>query len=402
MEKEKVALYGLGTETERYISTHGEAMSIVGLLDGFRTSGELYGYPIFSLEEAIAQGIAQIIVVARPGSCKVIAKRIGEQCRESGIALFDVRGNDLLLERKVSYDLNHVQRETKALLLDKIARAEVVSFDLFDTLIMRKFMEYTDVFAAVDVKLQEQGIIIKDFAKVRLAAEKELSRMGAPTLEKIYEEILKQSQGCPFSAEQLAELEWQTDTMSFVTREEMCVLVVVVLGVYLALNLRENNGKNKENVQNTEAQNILSKNLDHNYPATVREVVRLYSRISQCYHNETISDEEFKGLVEQQRKLFDDELLENNPLETFTDNLAMEIDVAKAAEKKMSNYQVQKLSEVVTWESEEGTFAKIIASYTMTGKERTKTYQEFLLREDEKERWKIVGWRLTDPVEIED
>lgn len=224
MEKEKVALYGLGTETERYISTHGEAMSIVGLLDGFRTSGELYGYPIFSLEEAIAQGIAQIIVVARPGSCKVIAKRIGEQCRESGIALFDVRGNDLLLERKVSYDLNHVQRETKALLLDKIARAEVVSFDLFDTLIMRKFMEYTDVFAAVDVKLQEQGIIIKDFAKVRLAAEKELSRMGAPTLEEIYEEILKQSQGCPFSAEQLAELEWQTDTMSFVAREEMCVL----------------------------------------------------------------------------------------------------------------------------------------------------------------------------------
>ena len=182
----------------------------------------------------------------------------------------------------------------------------------------------------------------------------------------------------------------------------MCLLVVVVLGVYLALNLRENNGKNKENVQNTEAQNILSKNLDHNYPATVREVVRLYSRISQCYHNETISDEEFKGLVEQQRKLFDDELLENNPLETFTDNLAMEIDVAKAAEKVMSNYRVQKQSEVITWESGEGTFASIIACYTMAGKERTKTYQEFLLREDEKGRWKIVGWRQTDPVDIEE
>ena len=182
----------------------------------------------------------------------------------------------------------------------------------------------------------------------------------------------------------------------------MFLLVVVVLGVYLALNLRENNGKNKENVQNTEAQNILAKDLDRNYPATVREVVRLYSRISQCYHNETISDEEFEGLVEQQRKLFDAELLENNPLETFTDNLAMEIDVAKVAEKKMISYKVQKLSEVITWESGEDTFASIIACYTMAGKERTKTYQEFLLREDEKERWKIVGWRLTDPVEIED
>ena len=35
MEKEKVALYGLGTETERYISANGDTMSIVGLLDGF-------------------------------------------------------------------------------------------------------------------------------------------------------------------------------------------------------------------------------------------------------------------------------------------------------------------------------------------------------------------------------
>ena len=79
-----------------------------------------------------------------------------------------------------------------------------------------------------------------------------------------------------------------------------------------------------------------------------------------------------------------------------------EIDVAKVAEKKMISYKVQKLSEVITWESGEDTFASIIACYTMAGKERTKTYQEFLLREDEKERWKIVGWRLTDPVEIED
>ena len=169
-----------------------------------------------------------------------------------------------------------------------------------------------------------------------------------------------------------------------------------MLGVFLALNQRENN--KSENKTNTEAQNILAKNIDRNYPATVREVVRLYSRISQCYYNQKISDEEFHQLVEFQRKLFDEELLANNPLETFTDNLAMELDVAKAEEKTMSAYNVQKQSEVI----EKDGLASIIACYTMAGDQRTKTYQEFLLREDENGDWKILGWRLTDPIEILD
>ena len=55
------------------------------------------------------------------------------------------------------------------------------------------------------------------------------------------------------------------------------------------------------------------------------------------------------------------------------------------------------------WEAEENHFAKIIASYTMKeASDYKKTYEEFLLREDENGRWKIVGWRLTDPIEIEE
>ncbi len=41
-----IAIYGLGTETGRFLTELSEMESsahIVGLLDGFRTSGELYG-----------------------------------------------------------------------------------------------------------------------------------------------------------------------------------------------------------------------------------------------------------------------------------------------------------------------------------------------------------------------
>jgi len=185
----------------------------------------------------------------------------------------------------------------------------------------------------------------------------------------------------------------------------LCLVAVVVLGVFLALNLREDDSVfSKNDKENTEAQSILSKDIDRNYPATVREVVRLFSRISKCYYNETVSEEEFNDLVEFQRKLFDEEFLDNNPLDTFTNNLTAEIDAAKAKDQTMMMYRVQKQSSVVTWQDGDNHFARIIASYTMNakGESPTRTFEEFLLREDEKGRWKIVGWRLTDPIEIED
>ena len=185
----------------------------------------------------------------------------------------------------------------------------------------------------------------------------------------------------------------------------LCLAVVVVLGVFLALNLREDDGVfSKAEKPNTEAQNILAKDMERNYPATVREVVRLYSRISRCYHNETISEEEFQELVEMQRKLFDEQFLDNNPLDTFTNNLSAEIEAAKARKYQMVSWRVQKQSSVKDWQDGDNHFASIIASYAMNETEAgpTKTYEEFLLREDENGRWKIVGWRLTDPIEIED
>ena len=73
----KIALYGLGTETEKVLREVKNGCEIVGLLDGFRENGTLYGLPILPVKRAIGLGIALIIVVARPASCRAIVKRIG-------------------------------------------------------------------------------------------------------------------------------------------------------------------------------------------------------------------------------------------------------------------------------------------------------------------------------------
>ena len=57
----------------------------------------------------------------------------------------------------------------------------------------------------------------------------------------------------------------------------------------------------------------------------------------------------------------------------------------------------------MTWEADENSCASIIACFTVKNNGQfEKTYERFLLREDENERWKIVGWELTEPVEIGD
>jgi len=217
----RIGLYGLGTETERFLSEHGDNLNVEGLLDGFREDGEIYGYPVISLMDTIAKDISLIIVVARPGSCKAIAKRIGCFCKENDIALFDVRGKDLLAVNNVAYDFSGIKGDSKGKLHEVIDTAEVVSFDLFDTLITRRVISYTDIFDLMDIKLREMGIIIPDYTKLRLYAEKELSKGTAPKLTDIYAYVLKKTGGNFISAEELASMEFKLDLDTIITRRDV-------------------------------------------------------------------------------------------------------------------------------------------------------------------------------------
>ncbi len=218
----KIAVYGLGTETERFLRTSSDGWNVVGLLDGFREEGEIYGYPIISLKTVVDIGVKNIIVIARPGSCKAIAKRIGDICRKNDIALFDVRGNNLLSQNRISFIFDNQLGCSKTNLFEKIDNADVISFDLFDTLITRKVLSYTDIFELVDLNLREKGICIPDFAKQRLSVEKELARFTSPRLEDIYFQLLRDTHIESMDKELLTDLEWQIDFSAMISRNDVC------------------------------------------------------------------------------------------------------------------------------------------------------------------------------------
>lgn len=224
-ENDTIALYGLGIETEKLLNRLAGQFHIAGLLDGYREEGMLYGMRIMSFSEAVSCGVRLIVVVARPGSCRAIAKRIGEDCTRSRIGLLDVNGRDLCAEQRACYDFKGIQGITKAGLAELISRHDVVSVDLFDTLVMRNTLFSTDVYEIVDARLKSMGICYEDFPGKRMASEKDLSGRGAPTLEEIYRHMLETYNLHGMSAQGLAGLEWEIDFDLLVPRKELCDLI---------------------------------------------------------------------------------------------------------------------------------------------------------------------------------
>ena len=216
---ENVAVYGLGTETERFLSLYNKELTIVGLLDGFRTDGEMYDYPIISLQQVLEQSVKLIVVVARPSSTRVIVKRIESFCQENDIALVDVRGSDLLDASAVAFDFLSINGDGRQKLLDMIDDSDVISFDLFDTLVMRETKSYTDVFDLLEYRLRERNLRIQNFSGLRLHCEKELSKNGSPRLEHIYDRLIDAEGISGISAAEMAEMEWAIDSSLLTIRE---------------------------------------------------------------------------------------------------------------------------------------------------------------------------------------
>lgn len=64
----------------------------------------------------------------------------------------------LKIERRTVCNLNHVEGYTKKQLREMASQYEIISFDLFDTLIMRQVLLSTDVIELTEYRLRERGI----------------------------------------------------------------------------------------------------------------------------------------------------------------------------------------------------------------------------------------------------
>ena len=163
----------------------------------------------------------------------------------------------------------------------------------------------------------------------------------------------------------------------------LCV-ALVCSGFYLAKNHAETHSG--ENVQLTKVQKIIMRDLENDYPATPREVVKFYNQIITVYYGEDYTDEEFSSLVLQARQVMDKELLENNPETDYKEAVRKDVANYKERSRTIRQTSVCDTNEVLylTDKNNGDELAYVTASYFVQEKKKfDKTYQKYVLRKDD-------------------
>lgn len=180
------------------------------------------------------------------------------------------------------------------------------------------------------------------------------------------------------------------------------ICIAVIVGVFWQIN-RSREASVEDMVELTEVQKVITKDLDKNYPETPREVVKTYNRIISCFYGEEYTDEELEDLGNQARKLFDQELLENNPEDAYFGALKADIADYKEHSKTIVSTSVCDSNDVKFQKVDGDECAYVNASYFINeDKKYSRTYQTYVLRKDEDGKWKILVFYQTEGESSED
>lgn len=177
------------------------------------------------------------------------------------------------------------------------------------------------------------------------------------------------------------------------TRATIIMICLIVLLVAFYAYLSNRRREEKAEAIMTPIQEALSRDLQNDYPATPKEVVKYYNQLLMCFYNEECTEEEIVDLGEKARVLYDAELLEENQPDTYFVRLRGDIQDYRENKRKITSSAVAASTSVIYDTLEGHSFARILCGYNI--KENTTNYplkQVYLLRRDEDKHWKIYGW----------
>ena len=172
------------------------------------------------------------------------------------------------------------------------------------------------------------------------------------------------------------------------------ILIIGVVGYYSFLNGRRIDIQ-KEDTQYTPIEAILVRNLETDYPATPKEVIKYYNEIIKVLYNEEYTEDELIEVVEKIRMLFDSKLIEENDMETHVAGLESEVIAFKDLKRRITNFTVANSINVDYSTVDGDSFARLKSTlFVLQGKSSGKVSQIYLLRKDSNGYWKIYGWDL--------
>lgn len=224
--EKRVILYGTGEIARKFIEEFGDICDIRFCLDRTRMQGGFCGVTIKTWDAVSGAGADCVVIAAAEKNVRTIYQRIRYSCDYYDLPVYDIRGH--LLTDIYRYDfedrgIRHFCRDcSMASFKKEIDIHEAVSFDLFDTLIMRKVMEPVDVFDMIAARL-DMELGQTNFKVIRHEAERKVNGVEEG-LEPIYEEIGRRTGVTKELLDELIREEFACEKEVLIPRGEMLEL----------------------------------------------------------------------------------------------------------------------------------------------------------------------------------
>lgn len=168
-------------------------------------------------------------------------------------------------------------------------------------------------------------------------------------------------------------------------RQIVAVFIMILLGISFYFYL---DNKTKPAIKTpAKYEQLLSHDLDNQYPTTPKEVIGLYQEITKYLYSQKIKSEEIEPLIIMERKLFHSDLLDLNPKEVQIIKAEADIKTNKEANIKIIDFLLGES------EYEIAEIAIVKAIQYLSGSDNR--YLKYYLKK-ENEQWKILAWETVN------
>lgn len=187
IKNKRIAIYGMGRRSATLLPGITD-FNIAGILDRDESNvgKELCGIKVISIKN-VENYVDAIIINSDPSNYEIIYKRIANDVT---VPVYYADGRIAVLSDKdTRYEKNEYWESSYQELKDKIDKADIVSFDIFDTLIMRKVFSPEDVFRLLGEKVRAELKLDCEIAYIRAQAAAKCGPYA--NINEIYEQIKK-------------------------------------------------------------------------------------------------------------------------------------------------------------------------------------------------------------------
>lgn len=187
IKNKRIAIYGMGRRSATLLPGITD-FNIAGILDRDESNvgKELCGIKVISIKN-VENYVDAIVINSDPSNYEIIYKRIA---KDVTVPVYYADGRIAVLSDKdTRYEQKEYWESSYQELKDKIDKADIISFDIFDTLIMRKVFSPEDVFRLLGEKVRSELKLDCEIAYIRAQVAAKCGPYA--NINEIYEQIKK-------------------------------------------------------------------------------------------------------------------------------------------------------------------------------------------------------------------